>query len=58
LVGIIVAAESFGQRAGEFLHDWFGFVTFGLALLVLFGIGKWLHDPPPGRVPNGLPQTA
>lgn len=58
LVCIVVAAEAFGRKAGEFLHDWFGFVTFGLALLVLFGVGNWLRDPARGRVPEGLPQTA
>ncbi len=58
LVCIIVASEAFGQGAGEIVHDWFGFVTFGLALLVLFGVGNWLRDPAPDRVPEGLPQTA
>jgi len=57
LVCIVLASEAFGQRAGEFVHDWFGFVTFGLALLVLFGVGNWLREPASARVPGGLPQV-
>lgn len=45
LVGIIVAAEAFGQTAGQVAHDWFGFVTFALALLALAAAGRWLRDP-------------
>lgn len=29
---IIVAAEWFGQRAGNVVHEWFGFVVFGIVL--------------------------
>jgi len=45
LVCIIVAAEAFGHEAGEFVHNWFGFVTFALALAVMFGLGHWLREP-------------
>lgn len=58
LVCIVIASEAFGRSAGEFVHDWFGFVTFGLALLVLFGVGNWLREPASARVPGGLPQAA
>ncbi len=45
LVCIIVAAEGFGPAAGNFVHEWFGFVTFGLALLVVLAVGRWLQHP-------------
>lgn len=58
LVCIIVAAEAFGREAGDFVHEWFGFVTFALALLVMVLVGNWLREPsgPPaapldGRIP-------
>jgi exosortase len=56
LVSIIVAAEAFGRKAGDFVHEWFGFVTFGLGLAGLMVLGHWLREP---RVePSGAPQTA
>lgn len=45
LVGIVIAAEAFGQKAGEVAHDWFGFLTFALALVVMIALGNWLHEP-------------
>lgn len=44
LVCIIVASEAFGRGAGEFVHDWFGFVTFAMAMGAMFGLGHWLRD--------------
>jgi exosortase len=46
LVSIIVAAEGFGRAAGDFVHEWFGFVTFGLALAALLAVGHWLREAP------------
>jgi exosortase/archaeosortase family protein len=46
LVCIVVASEAFGRAAGEFVHNWFGFVTFAMALGVMFGLGHWLRDDP------------
>ncbi len=45
LVTIIVASEAFGRRAGEFVHEWFGFVTFALAMGGLLVVGHWLREP-------------
>jgi exosortase len=45
LVCIIVAAEAFGREAGEFVHNWFGFATFLMALFVMFVVGGWLREP-------------
>jgi exosortase len=53
LVGIVVAAEAFGQEAGHVAHDWFGFVTFALALAALAAAGHWLKEPN-----SPLPQPA
>lgn len=48
LVCIIVGAEAFGREAGEFVHNWFGFATFLLALVVMFLVGNWLREPAVG----------
>ncbi len=45
LVTIILASEAFGRRAGEFVHEWFGFVTFALAMGGLLAVGHWLREP-------------
>lgn len=58
LTCIIVAAEAFGHEAGEFVHNWFGFVTFALALAVLLGVGHWLREPEQERVAGPTPQPA
>jgi exosortase len=65
LVSIIVAAEAFGEGAGKFVHDWFGFVTFALSLGILMALGHWLRDPepeeavaPPGKREESLPERA
>jgi exosortase len=54
LTSIIVAAEAFGREAGEFVHEWFGFVTFALALAALLTVGHWLREPAEPPVPGGL----
>lgn len=45
LVSIIVASEAFGHEAGEFVHEWFGFVTFVGALVAMLALGHWLREP-------------
>jgi exosortase/archaeosortase family protein len=51
LVTIIVAAEAFGRKAGDFVHEWFGFVTFALGLAGVMLLAHWLRDPdaPPAQ---------
>jgi len=60
LVSIIVASEGFGRKAGDFVHEWFGFVTFALALAALLAVGRWLRETPgtPGARPGGLTPRA
>jgi len=61
LVTIIVAAQAFGQKAGEWVHDWFGFVTFAMALAVMLGLGHWLREPEalaPAAAPPSEPPPA
>ncbi len=49
LVTVIVAAEAFGPKTAEVVHDWFGFVTFALAVAVMLGLGHLLREPEPER---------
>jgi exosortase len=53
LVAIILAREAFGQRAGELVHEYMGYVTFPLVLLLLFVIGHWLREPDSAAGPPG-----
>lgn len=55
LVGIIVASQAFGKAAGEFVHNWFGFVTFALALAAMLAVGHWLREPP---TPPAAPEVS
>lgn len=50
LVSIIVAAEGFGRAAGDFVHEWFGFLTFGLGLAAMLAVGHRLREPKPAVV--------
>jgi exosortase len=54
LVSIIVAAEAFGREAGDFVHEWFGFLTFALALGVMLLVGNWLRESNPGPADGAL----
>ncbi len=54
LVTIIVAAQTFGQAAGDFVHEWFGFVSFAIALGGMALLGKWLR---PRESQAGHPPT-
>jgi len=47
LVVIMLAAETYGEKAGMFMHNWFGFVTFALALVILFQVERWLGEEKP-----------
>jgi exosortase len=60
LTTIIIAAEAFGQGAGEFVDRWFGFLTFALALAIVLVLGHWLREqrPVPGPAPALKPQSA
>jgi exosortase len=58
LLAIIVAAEAFGQKAGHFVHEWFGFVSFLMALAVMLGVGHWLREPLRPYVGGMTPRTA
>lgn len=58
LVSIIVAAEGFGRAAGDFVHEWFGFLTFGLGLAVMLAVGHWLREPGPTELGRVAPQAS
>jgi exosortase len=47
LVAIVLATQSFDARAGWFVHEWFGFATYLLAIGCLMAVAHWLKDEPP-----------
>jgi exosortase len=55
LTSIVVAAESFGQKTGDFIHEWSGFLTYAVAIAAMLLMGAWLREPEPGS--NNSSQT-
>ncbi|MGO8700351.1 MAG: exosortase/archaeosortase family protein [Limisphaerales bacterium] len=52
LVAIVLATQAFDQQAGHFVHEWFGFVTYLIAVGCMLAAGHWLREdssdhPPP-----------
>ena len=45
LTSIVVAAEAFGQKTGDFVHDWSGFLTYIVAIVAMLLMGVWLREP-------------
>lgn len=46
IMGVIIAAEAFGQDAGQTVEQKLGFLTFAVAIGAMVLLGKWLQDPP------------
>ncbi len=46
LVAIVLATRAFDEQAGWFVHHWFGFVTYLLAIGCLLAVGHWLREEP------------
>ncbi|MEP6664148.1 MAG: exosortase/archaeosortase family protein, partial [Verrucomicrobiota bacterium] len=44
LTSIVLGAEAFGQKVGDFIHEWSGFLTYAIAISVLLLMGAWLRD--------------
>jgi len=48
LITIIIVSEAAGQKAGEFVHEWFGFVTYAVAIGCVMLVSIWLKEKPAG----------
>jgi exosortase len=62
LVAMIAAAHYIGRSAGEFVHEWFGYVTYAIAVAVLALVARWLQtkadtSPPDPVPPHGEAQV-
>jgi len=62
IAGIVFAGEWLGQGAGEFVHDWAGFVVFVIVLVGVQVAAGWLerNEPAPTSTPPtpaSSPQT-
>ncbi len=44
LLGIVIAAEAFGQKAGDFMHEWSGFLTYTIAIACVLLLGYLLRE--------------
>jgi exosortase len=47
LLAIVLAKQAFDDRAAHFVHEWFGFVTYLLAIGCMLAVGHWLREEPP-----------
>jgi exosortase len=45
LVCVVMASVLFGEKAGQFVHEWFGFLTYAIALACVMGLGAALREP-------------
>ncbi len=43
ITSIIVAAQCFGQEAGNIVHEWFGFLIFLVVVLLLVGVSRLIN---------------
>lgn len=43
ITSIIVAAQCFGQEAGNVVHEWFGFLIFLVVVLLLVGVSRLIN---------------
>ncbi|MDB6029078.1 MAG: hypothetical protein JWM68_5301 [Verrucomicrobiales bacterium] len=50
LLSVIIAAELFGQKAGNVVHDWSGFFTYALAVAFMLFISRFGGE----ETPRGL----
>ena len=54
---IVVAAEAFGQKTGDFIHEWSGFLTYAVAIVAMLFLGWWLREET-AKPAVSQPQTA
>jgi hypothetical protein len=52
---VIVTAEVFDYQAGVWVEQKLGFLTFGVAILCVVLVGRWLREPDDELAPP--PQT-
>jgi exosortase len=44
LTSIVIGAEAFGQRIGDFIHEWSGFLTYLVAIVAMLLMSAWLRE--------------
>ena len=68
ITSIIIAAQCFGQKAGNVVHEWFGFLIFLVVVLLLVGVSRLINTDYavakerflaalPQRLPQSIPVT-
>ena len=46
LVVVVLVGKAYGQSQGEWVHDWFGYVTYLVSIGSLLGVAHWLKEKP------------
>lgn len=58
LTCIVVGAEAFGQKAGDVIHEWSGFLTYAVAIGAMLLMGVWLRESDPKDTSNSQTQPS
>lgn len=56
MMSIIIAAEMYGQKGGNYVHENLGLLPYIPAIVGVMLLGNWLSEPPQGA--SALPQEA
>ena len=46
LTVVVLIGRAYGQAEGSWVHDWFGYVTYLVAIVALLGVAHWLKEKP------------
>jgi exosortase len=46
LTVVVLIGRAYGQAEGSWVHDWFGYVTYLVAIGALLGVAHWLKEKP------------
>jgi exosortase len=51
LTVVVLIGRAYGQAEGSWVHDWFGYVTYLVAIVALLGVAHWLKEKPSSTGP-------
>lgn len=46
LTAIVLGAQGFGSKAGDFVHEWFGFITYAISIAAVMLLSHFLRESP------------
>ena len=46
LTAIVLGAQGYGAKAGDFVHEWFGFVTYAISIAAVMLLAHFIRENP------------